>query len=120
MDPKKRLLFLDTASTISWFAMDACWMNGWLEAAHTLAALSLLLMMVTGIVLAKQEDKSMEVAHMATTSWLMMNACWMTSEWLPFFKEIAQGFMVLGIVLIVVLGLMNRDALAYFRRFRNK
>jgi len=120
MDPKKRLSLLDTASTISWFAMDACWMNGQLEAAHALAALSLLLMMVTGFIIHRQGDVNAEIGHMAATSWLMMNACWMTSEWLPFFKEVAQVFMILGIVLIVMLGVMNRDALAYFRRFRNK
>lgn len=101
--------------TISWFAMDALWMNDMLSASHVLAILGV----IPAIVLSfKLTDPKELTAHYATSSWYLMNCCWMASDWTEEWKSVAVMFMWLGISLILLMAVAERDAFAYFRRFR--
>lgn len=110
---------LETLWTVAWFAMDCCWMNGYLEVAHWLAAIGAFLsyrIWING----HGDDPAVEAAHIATSCWFLMNSCWMMSEWDIEWKEAGNLFMCGGVVFMLMLAVMDRDALAYFRRLRKQ
>lgn len=109
---------LEILWTVTWFAMDACWMNGFLGAAHVLAAIGVLLS--SRIWINGDDDPAVEAAHLATSCWFIMNSCWMMSESTPAWKEAANLFMCGGAVFMVATAIIDRDALAYFRRLRKQ
>lgn len=102
--------------TIVWFAMDACWMNDLFTAAHVLAVIGVILS--SRIWINGGDDPAVEAAHMATSCWFIMNSFWMMSESRPVWKEAANLFMLFGALFMVITAIIDRDALAYFRRLR--
>ena len=112
---RKWLTRFESAMTIAWFAMDCCWMNDLLTAAHVLGAIGGVL--AWRIWMMIEDDPIVQGSHMATMSWFMMNFFWMASEWTPAYKELANVFMAFGSFMVIIVAVMEKDALAYFRRF---
>ena len=123
MERKLGLAAVETAATISWFAMDACWMLDSRLLALTLAVPTLLLgLLVFGFV-GRTLPSWLVTGGMA--SWACMNVLWMTHDFelTPWGLAAGKGLLALGIVLcgagLLLGGTDARGALAArFRRLR--
>jgi hypothetical protein len=119
MKQLNHLRIAETAMTIFWFAMDLCWMNQWMKMSAVMSILAVAC--GAGIFALNLLNRHEEfLVHTATLCWLMMNACWMFSEANPNLLILANTFMIMGAALIIVMGIIDHDALAYFRRLRKR
>lgn len=105
----------ETASTIAWFSMDACWKMGWLIPAYGLITVNLILMAMAAKEYTETRDM---IAQGALMSWLGMNIFWMLGEEDPMYNPWSTGFMCIGSILIVILLAMDGGAGRVLRRFR--
>jgi hypothetical protein len=119
----RRLILVETAASIAWFAMDASWMlnaRGW---AVGLSAPTLALNLLAFAFLPKRWAPRLVAAAMV--AWSAMNVLWMLHDLKLSASGLAYGkaFLVAGFVLLSAAIVVNhRDALrtiaARFRRLR--
>ena len=109
----------ETIWTIAWFAMDICWMNGWMDPAYCFMAVCLLFMLAL-FPLTREGIRS-GLPFFATASWNMMNIFWMLDEQkVVVAREWSLLMMSTGIVSLVAMAIFDKNLIAYFRRFRVK
>lgn len=107
----------DSAWNISWFAMDICWMNGWMNPAYCFMAVCMLIML--SLFPLTMEDLKSKLPFFATASWNMMNIFWMLGEQkVVAAREWSLLMMSTGIVSLVMMAVFDKSLIAYFRRFR--
>ncbi len=116
-------MLAETAGSVAWFAMDACWMLGWRDAAVTLAVPTILVNLL--VVRVSPRGWPSWLVSGAMVAWACMNVLWMTHD----FKMIGWGLvagkacLALGAIMIAAAVLIGRsEALRLlstrFRRLR--
>ena len=104
-----RLAVVETAATITWFAMDACWMLDSRLLALTLAVPTVLLSLLVFRFVKRTPPSWLVTAAM--TSWACMNVLWMSHD----FELIGWGllagkaFLALGFGLVAAALVVGRS-----------
>ena len=114
---------VETAGSIAWFAMDACWMLGGQSLAVTLSVPTVLLNILV-FRYAPRTWPSWFVSG-AMVAWASMNVFWMTHDFgmLSWGRAAAKVFLVLGALMIAASIFVGRSEagrtlLTRFRRLR--
>lgn len=120
MNKKQALYLVETAASITWFAMDACWMLGARGAATTLAVPTVLLGLVAFRFAARTAASFLVTGAMV--AWACMNVLWMAQDLHLVGWGVGAGkaFLALGAVQLALAVVLGRgEALRLvFRRFR--
>ena len=111
---------VETAGSIAWFTMDACWMLGAESLALVLAVPTIILNLVVFRYLRRTWPSGLVSGAMV--AWACMNVLWMLHDFRHIGWCLVAGkvFLALGVLLIVVAVLLGRsEALrTLFARFR--
>lgn len=120
MNKKQALYLVETAASITWFAMDACWMLGARIAATTLAVPTVLLGILAFRYAARTAASFFVTGAMA--AWACMNVLWMGQDlqFVAWGLAAGKAFLVLGVALLALALVFGRaEALRLvLRRFR--
>lgn len=123
MKRERALVLAETAGSVAWFAMDACWMLGARSLALALAVPTILL----NVLVFRFVDRSWAswLVAGAMTAWSCMNVLWMAYDFKMVEWGLAGGkaFLALGALMLlaaIVVGRSEAIALlaARFRRLR--
>jgi hypothetical protein len=123
MTKRRALLLVETVGSITWFAMDACWMLNAAVIALLLAAPTVVLNLLV-LRFSPRKVATLLVAG-AMAAWACMNVLWMTGDMKLFDHGLIAGkaFLLLGALMIGLALIINRadalrDVLGRFRRLR--
>lgn len=109
--------FIDTIGSCLWFVMDASWMFG-LKIISVMLVLPCVVLALAGF-WQPRLTFSKGIVNSALCCWLLMNVFWMLNDFhVMDGMTYAKSFFALGMTLILVTLIHDRNKLSSFRRFK--